>query len=205
MDILGVGFPELVLIFVIALMVFGPRRLPIIAARVGKTIRNLRQMSQALMIEWQREINIATELEELRKELQDTKEDLQQAKQAVTSGLSTVKQETDDLSESIQKEVSAAETAAAAPATAAAPVPPEPDPPVDTPSPEKPTSPPLPALSPSRPANSVTRRSPSQVPPYALPPGLGSTAVPSHALSPRPAAPDTPPISARKGDKDEHA
>lgn len=92
MDILGVGFPELVFIFFIALMIFGPRRLPEIAARVGKTVRDLRNMSQGLLTEWQREITVAARLEELeaaRKEIEEVKQELKQAKQTVTAETST--------------------------------------------------------------------------------------------------------------------
>lgn len=82
MDILGIGFPELILIFIIALMVFGPRRLPEIAAKVGKTVADLRNMSSGLLTEWQREIAVATRVEELektRQELGQIKQDLKQA------------------------------------------------------------------------------------------------------------------------------
>jgi len=81
MDILGIGFPELILIFIIALMVFGPRRLPEIAAKVGKTVADLRNMSSGLLTEWQREIAVATRVEELektRQELDQIKQDLKQ-------------------------------------------------------------------------------------------------------------------------------
>ncbi len=74
MDILGVGFPELVVILIIAMMIFGPRRLPEIVAKVGKTVGDLRKMSEGMMVEWQRELNVASRLDELqeaRKELQE--------------------------------------------------------------------------------------------------------------------------------------
>lgn len=92
MDILGVGFPELVFIFIIALMIFGPRRLPEIAARAGKMVRDLRNMSQGLLTEWQREITVAARLEELeaaRKEIAEVKQELKQAKQTVTAETAT--------------------------------------------------------------------------------------------------------------------
>jgi Tat protein translocase TatB subunit len=83
MDILGIGFPELLFIFIIALMVFGPRRLPEIAGKVGKFVRDLRNMSQGFMAEWQREITVAARLEEIqevRKELEETKQALTQSR-----------------------------------------------------------------------------------------------------------------------------
>jgi Tat protein translocase TatB subunit len=88
MDILGIGFPELILIFIIALVVFGPRRLPEIAAKMGKTVADLRNMSQGLMTEWQREIAVATRVEEIektRQELEEIKKDVQQTKKGITA------------------------------------------------------------------------------------------------------------------------
>ena len=79
MDILGIGFPELIVILIIAMMVFGPRRLPEMAGKAGKIIRDLRGMSQGLLLEWQREINVASRLDELteiRHELELTKQEL---------------------------------------------------------------------------------------------------------------------------------
>ncbi len=76
MDLLGVGVPELLFIFIIALMVLGPRRLPEYAAKAGKTLRDLRNMSRGFIIEWQRELAVASrldELQELRHELQETR------------------------------------------------------------------------------------------------------------------------------------
>ncbi len=43
-----VGFPELLLILVVALIVFGPGRLPEIGAAVGRAIREFRQASAGL-------------------------------------------------------------------------------------------------------------------------------------------------------------
>ena len=52
MDILGIGFSELMFIMIIAMMVFGPRRLPELAAKAGKFIADMRSMSQGLMAAW---------------------------------------------------------------------------------------------------------------------------------------------------------
>lgn len=96
MDIFGVGFPELVLIFLIALMVLGPRRLPEYAAKAGKFVRDMRNMSQGLMTEWRREVMVATRLEELeetRLELQEARRLLQETHNTVTSETSQAKAE----------------------------------------------------------------------------------------------------------------
>ncbi len=87
MDILGIGFAEIVFILIIAMMVFGPRRLPEIAAKAGKTVRDLRNMSNGLLAEWQREITVAARLEELEKakqEFNQIKDDFTGVKQELT-------------------------------------------------------------------------------------------------------------------------
>jgi sec-independent protein translocase protein TatB len=81
MDILGIGFSELMFIMIIAMMIFGPRRLPELAAKAGKFIADLRSMSQGLMAEWQREITVAARLEELEKARQEIREIQQELKQ----------------------------------------------------------------------------------------------------------------------------
>jgi sec-independent protein translocase protein TatB len=89
MDILGIGFPELVFIMVIAMMVFGPRRLPEIAAKAGKLVADLRGMSQGLMPEWRREIAIASQLEELekaRRDLGEIKNSVMQTGKSISAG-----------------------------------------------------------------------------------------------------------------------
>ncbi|MFF3438197.1 sec-independent translocase [Streptosporangium sp. NPDC002721] len=41
----GLGWPEIVALVVIALLVFGPEKLPQAASQAGKTLRNLRRMA----------------------------------------------------------------------------------------------------------------------------------------------------------------
>ncbi len=54
----GIGPQELILILVGALIIFGPQRLPEIAAQIGKTIRDVRRMSDDLTGEFQRNMNL---------------------------------------------------------------------------------------------------------------------------------------------------
>lgn len=63
MDFLGIGPLELIVILIIALIVVGPERLPQLAQSIGKTMRDLRAMSQGLATEWQREIGSVTEID----------------------------------------------------------------------------------------------------------------------------------------------
>ena len=55
MNIFGVGFPEIAVIFVLALLIFGPKKLPELWRSIGKTLKVLQQASG----EFQKEIEKA--------------------------------------------------------------------------------------------------------------------------------------------------
>lgn len=57
MNFFNIGTAELLLIFVIALIVVGPRRLPEIAQSLGKIVSDLRKMSQEFTVDMMREVN----------------------------------------------------------------------------------------------------------------------------------------------------
>ena len=48
MDFFGIGFGEVLLILMLALIIWGPRRLPEIARTLGRTVRALRKATQRL-------------------------------------------------------------------------------------------------------------------------------------------------------------
>jgi TatA/E family protein of Tat protein translocase len=55
----GIGMPELLVIFVIALLVFGPKELPKIGRTIGKAMAEFRRASDELRDGIQREIDLA--------------------------------------------------------------------------------------------------------------------------------------------------
>jgi len=63
MDFLGIGPLELIVVMIIAFIVVGPERLPELARSVGKTMRDVRALSQGLTNEWQREIDSVSKTE----------------------------------------------------------------------------------------------------------------------------------------------
>ena len=56
----GIGGMELILIFLIVLLVFGPKKIPEVARGIGKGIREVRKLST----EMQREMNLAEAVRE---------------------------------------------------------------------------------------------------------------------------------------------
>jgi len=58
------GFPELILIFIVALIVFGPKRLPEIGKTIGKALGEFKKASDELKNTIEREVH-AEELKEL--------------------------------------------------------------------------------------------------------------------------------------------
>ena len=72
MDFFGIGPLELFLILVVALIVFGPDKLPEIGRNVGKTIREFRRASDEIRDTVLKEV----ELEGMRKTAQSVKEEV---------------------------------------------------------------------------------------------------------------------------------
>lgn len=75
MNILGMGPAELLLIFIIALIVLGPDKLPEIARTLGKAVRELRRMSMEVMAEFTKELR---DMEAVSKEVKDTAQTIRQ-------------------------------------------------------------------------------------------------------------------------------
>lgn len=55
MNVFGIGLPEMALIMVVALLIFGPKKLPEIGRSVGKAIRGFQEASNEFQSEFKRE------------------------------------------------------------------------------------------------------------------------------------------------------
>ena len=60
MNIFGIGIPEIAVIVILALLIFGPKRLPQLGKTVGKTLKGLQTASK----EFENEINKTLKLNE---------------------------------------------------------------------------------------------------------------------------------------------
>ncbi len=60
MNIFGIGIPEIAVIVVLTLLIFGPKRLPQLGKTIGKTLKGLQTASK----EFENEINKTLKLNE---------------------------------------------------------------------------------------------------------------------------------------------
>ena len=60
MNIFGIGIPEIAVIVILALLIFGPKRLPQLGKTIGKTLKGLQTASK----DFENEINKTLKLNE---------------------------------------------------------------------------------------------------------------------------------------------
>ena len=87
-----IGFWELMLVFVIALVVLGPERLPGAARQAGLWVRRIRGLAHVAQQELERELKISELRQQLRdhpdlKTLQSVREDLQRLRHLPTQSI----------------------------------------------------------------------------------------------------------------------
>ena len=66
MNIFGVGLPEVTVILILALLIFGPKKLPELGKQLGKTLKSLKKASNEFQNEIEQVIN-ESEKEDLSK------------------------------------------------------------------------------------------------------------------------------------------
>lgn len=66
----SIGFPELIVILTIALLIFGPKKLPEVGKSVGKALREFRKTSDEIKEKIEEEIH-AEEFRDIKKDVQE--------------------------------------------------------------------------------------------------------------------------------------
>ena len=69
---MNLGMQEIIVIFVLALIFFGPRKLPEIGKALGKGLSEFKKASNDLKRTWEEEVRIEKEKEEMKALLKDT-------------------------------------------------------------------------------------------------------------------------------------
>lgn len=75
----GLGLPEIIIIFVIALLVFGPKKLPDLGKSIGRAMAEFKKASEDF------QETVRTEMKEVEKST-DVKEELKKIEQSVQGG-----------------------------------------------------------------------------------------------------------------------
>ena len=72
----GVGFFELVILFMIGLVVLGPKRLPKVASQLGTWVGQARRMTRAMKRQLEEELNVDEEIRDLKTIGEELRNDL---------------------------------------------------------------------------------------------------------------------------------
>lgn len=72
----GIGFFELVILFMIGLVVLGPKRLPKVASQIGSWIGQARRMARVMKRQLEEELEMNEDLEGLKNLRDDLRKDL---------------------------------------------------------------------------------------------------------------------------------
>src|SRR2546427_13194144 len=71
------GFSEMLVIFIIALLVFGPKKLPELGKSLGKGIREFKKATEELKSSWEDQVkDIATPLNEVKRDINNMGQDM---------------------------------------------------------------------------------------------------------------------------------
>jgi sec-independent protein translocase protein TatA len=74
MNVFGIGLPEMLVIFVVALLVFGPKKLPEIGRTLGKTLKGFQDASKEFQDEFKKEAQEIEKSVSMRAEIEPSRE-----------------------------------------------------------------------------------------------------------------------------------
>ena len=71
------GFSEMLVIFIVALLVFGPKKLPELGKSLGKGIREFKKATEELKSSWEDQVkDISTPLNEVKRDIHNMGQDM---------------------------------------------------------------------------------------------------------------------------------
>src|SRR5262249_42494380 len=95
----SIGMPELIIIFVIALIIFGPRKLPELGRSLGKSLAEFKRASNELKSTLEEEIR----LEEQKQTLEEQKQRREEAKAAGAQAATAAAPHADEASHKVDQ------------------------------------------------------------------------------------------------------
>lgn len=100
MELFGISFENMLLILLVALIIFGPERLPEIAGKIGRWVNDFRRMSTEVRQEVSQEFKL-NEFQKLKTEVteiaQETRREIMDLKSEVTEIASDTKKDLDEI------------------------------------------------------------------------------------------------------------
>src|SRR5215472_1764134 len=73
----SLGFSEMLVIFIVALLVFGPKKLPELGKSLGKGIREFKKATEELKSSWEDQVKeITTPLNEVKRDIHNMGQDM---------------------------------------------------------------------------------------------------------------------------------
>jgi len=101
----SIGTQEIILIFIIALIVFGPRKLPEIGKTIGKGLAEFKKASNELRQTWEDEVKIDKENSSLKNTISESTGGLSEIVSEIKNDVAEI---TGDINKSVDNAVSAA-------------------------------------------------------------------------------------------------
>lgn len=95
----SIGFPELIMIFIVVLLLFGPQKLPDVAKLLGKTIREFRETVNAAKATIEEEIEKADVAKDLKEIDNEIKEAVQMPKPDIYEDIKQIGKDIDEVKE----------------------------------------------------------------------------------------------------------
>ncbi len=75
---MNLGFPEILMIFVIALLVFGPKKLPELGKSLGKGLREFKKATDELKSNWDEQLkDVTSSVNEIKDSVHSTTRDIE--------------------------------------------------------------------------------------------------------------------------------
>src|SRR2546427_8283686 len=104
---MNLGFPEIIMIFIIALLVFGPKKLPELGKSLGKGLREFKKATEELKSNWDEQLkDVKKSVSEVKDTVHGATRDLEnKIKAEINPATESAKPQSPAVAEESQKEV----------------------------------------------------------------------------------------------------